>query len=368
MLDCGRRWGKSTLLTEKVIEPALEGYPVAWFAPNYKYLTETWRQLVRTLEPITRRVSLSEHSIELVTGGLVDVWGLHEPDVARGRKYKRIAVDEAALIKYLEEAWGYTILPTLVDLEGDAWFGSTPKGKDYFYKLYQRGQPGPDKRDGWKSWQMPTHTNPHLPREAIKNMAREMTARAYKQEIEADFIDSIEGALWTYALIEGHRVTTHPTLTKIVIAIDPAVTSGENSDETGIVVVGKGDDKHYYVLGDYTMRDTPTRWITKAVDLYHSLEANEIIAEVNNGGDLIRDLLKKIDPTIPYRGVHASRGKVTRAEPVSLLYEQGLVHHVGTHRHLEDEMTQWVPGDKSPNRIDALVWGIQALKREGVYL
>jgi hypothetical protein len=160
-------------------------------------------------------------------------------------------------------------------------------------------------------------------------------------------------------MIDDARVTEHPVLTRIVVAIDPAVTSGEESDETGIVVVGASMDGHYYVLEDGSLRASPDTWARKAVELYKKHKANRIIAETNNGGDLVINVLKQVDPMVPTKKVVASRGKQVRAEPVSALYEQGRVHHVGGFAELEDQMVTWTPDSgSSPDRMDALVWAV----------
>ena len=142
-------------------------------------------------------------------------------------------------------------------------------------------------------------------------------------------------------------------LIRIVVAIDPAVTSEEDSDETGIVVVGEADGGHGFVLADYSMRGTPDECMRKAVWAYRTHEADRVIGEVNNGGDYIGTLLATVDPNVPYRKVVATRGKRVRAEPVSALYEQGRVHHVGVHTMLEEQMVSWVPvgpGEPRPRR------------------
>src|ERR1044072_6814140 len=128
VLACGRRWGKTTFGMGRLVPPALEGYPVAWFSPTYNMLTEVWRTTVQTLTPVIRRMSVQEHRLELITGGIVDMWSLDTPDVARGRKYRRIAVYEAAMIRDLLLAWQQVIRPTLADYEGDADFHTQSTG------------------------------------------------------------------------------------------------------------------------------------------------------------------------------------------------------------------------------------------------
>lgn len=156
-------------------------------------------------------------------------------------------------------------------------------------------------------------------------------------------------------------------LSRIVVAVDPAVTSGENADQTGIVVAGLGRDGHGYVLDDLTCRETPQGWARIVAGAYHRWHADRIIAEANNGGELVSTVLRAQDETLPITLVHASRGKRTRAEPVAALYEQGRVHHVGGFADLEDELCEWVPGEspESPDRLDALVWAITDLMLGG---
>jgi predicted phage terminase large subunit-like protein len=185
--------------------------------------------------------------------------------------------------------------------------------------------------------------------------------RLGRQEIHAELLDDIEGALWQRQRIDELRVATIPELIRIVVALDPAVTSNEDSDEVGIITAGLGKDGHGYVLDDTTLRASPNEWAKQAISTYSKHKADKIIAEANNGGDLIEAVLRVVNKDIPYSKVTASRGKQTRAEPVAALYEQGKVHHVGQLAYLEDEMCSWVPGMDSPNRMDALVWALSEL-------
>jgi len=173
----------------------------------------------------------------------------------------------------------------------------------------------------------------------------------------------MEGALWTQELIEKAHVSKAPDLLRIVVAIDPAVTSDPDSDETGIVTAGIGTDDHCYILDDLTGIYTPTEWARRAIGAYTTRKADRIIGEANNGGDLIEQVLRTLNSDVSYSKVWASRGKVTRAEPVVALYEQHRIKHVGSLPELEAEMTTWAAkeGEKSPNRVDALVWAVTEL-------
>lgn len=165
----------------------MRGYPVGWFNPTYKLLSEAWRDLKRTLEPVTRSRSETEHRIELITGGVVECWTLEDASAGRGRKYKRAVFDEAAMARNLEESWEQAVRPTLTDYLGDAWFLSTPKGFNFFHTLFERGQ-NPAFPD-YASWQMPSSTNPYLASSELASARIELPERVYRQEYEASFVD-----------------------------------------------------------------------------------------------------------------------------------------------------------------------------------
>jgi predicted phage terminase large subunit-like protein len=204
--------------------------------------------------------------------------------------------------------------------------------------------------------------NPHNPQEWIDRMrARYENTRLGRQELMGELLEDLEGALWTRAMMEN-RAEKAPDLTRVVVAVDPAVTSGDSADDTGIVVVGRGVDDHAYVLADATCHLSPDQWAKRVVSVYRMHDADRVIAEVNNGGELVEAVLRTVDPGLPFKSIHASRGKRTRAEPVAALYEQGKVHHVGGFAELEDELCTWIPGEgDSPDRLDALAWAITEL-------
>jgi len=199
-------------------------------------------------------------------------------------------------------------------------------------------------------------------------------SRALRQEIEAEDIDDVPGALWRRAWLDQARVPHPPAdLRRIVVGIDPAASSTESSDETGIVVGGVAADGHGYVLGDYSGRYTPQQWGRKAVDVFQLHGADRFIAEANNGGEMVAHVIKTVWPGAPVRLVHASRGKAARAEPVAALYEQGRIHHAGDFPLLEEQLCTWDPleGDRSPDRLDSTVWVFTELileaKRPRIY-
>src|ERR1039457_5270781 len=182
----GRRWGKTILGMDRLIEPALRGKPVAWFAPNYRLLADVWRQLQVTLAPVILRVSQDERRLELRGGGVIEMWSLDSPDAGRGRAYATVVIDEAAMVPNLDEAW-QSIRPMLTDLRGDAWFLSTPKGMNSFKTLYDRGQ-DPERAE-WRSWQMPASENPYIQAEEMDSARRDMTEAAFNQEYLALFVN-----------------------------------------------------------------------------------------------------------------------------------------------------------------------------------
>jgi phage terminase large subunit-like protein len=196
--------------------------------------------------------------------------------------------------------------------------------------------------------------------------------RLGRQELFADVLSDIPGALWSLQWIDDARVQLPPLfgLERVVIAIDPAVTSGEDADETGIIAAGIDHNKHAYVLEDASGRFQPHEWAQIAIRLYKKHQADRIIGEVNNGGEMIENTLRGVDPTVSYKAVRASRGKITRAEPISALYEQSRVHHVGTFTALEDQLCAFTSdfsrstAGYSPDRLDALVWALTELMLE----
>lgn len=179
VLECGRRFGKSTLGLNLAMLAAIEGGPVGWFAPTYKYMTPIWHEAERMLGPIIERKSAQEFSLRLVTGGLLDFWSLEKPDAGRGRKYKRVVIDEASVVRDLQQCWTSAIRPTLTDYRGDAWFLGTPKGRNYFHQLFAAAEGG---AIAWKAWRMGTIDNPHIDPDEIEAARADMPAHVFEQE------------------------------------------------------------------------------------------------------------------------------------------------------------------------------------------
>ncbi len=191
--------------------------------------------------------------------------------------------------------------------------------------------------------------------------------RLGRQELEAEMLDDMPGGLWQRGIIEATRTRTLPELSRVVVAIDPAVSASEDADETGIIVAGRDADGHGYVLADASGRYAPAEWARIAIAAYGAHQADRVVAEINNGGEMVEATLRMIDPNVPFSAVRATRGKVARAEPVAALYEQGRIHHIGAFPQLEDQMCSFTTDfDRkatgySPDRVDALVWAFTEL-------
>jgi predicted phage terminase large subunit-like protein len=281
----------------------------------------------------------------------------------QGKNLRGVLADEIGLWDRWETAWDESIRMA-TRIEGAFIIATgTPKSARKSKKLVRRliDDPKVDNR------LLRTGDNArNLSREFLEDVTGGLTLRLSRQELEGELVDDPEGALWSWEILDACRVEKHPPLVMVVIAVDPAMTSGEESDETGIVVAGKGEDGHGYVLADLSLRAHPAEVARRIAAAYEDHRANTVVAEVNNGGDYVGTLIKGVQPDIGYRTVHATRGKYLRAEPVAALYEQNRVHHVGRFEKLEEQMAQFEPGmDGHDDRCDAMVYAITALKVEG---
>jgi hypothetical protein len=191
-LACGRRFGKTTLGLILLILVALEGYPVGWFSPTNKMLADPWRDALRLLRPLIKTKNSTDHRIELINGAVIEFWSLENYDSIRGRKYKRVVIDEAAMVAALEDAWNAVIRPTLTDYRGDAYFLSTPKGANFFKRIFDWGQ-DVLARPEWQSWQMPTITNPHINPVEVESARQDIPEAIFTQEYLAQFLEAPGG-------------------------------------------------------------------------------------------------------------------------------------------------------------------------------
>lgn len=236
VLCCGRRWGKSEFASDILCDTALDGFPLGYFTPTYKLLDGTYRECVSILEPIITRKK--EHQfIEIKTGGKIDFWSLENELAGRSRKYKKIIVDEAAFTKNLWKIWTESIRATLTDMKGDAWFLSTPKGKNDFYKLFMRGKSG---EANWQSWQMSTYTNPHIDPSEIDDARKDLPELAFSQEYMAEFNENVANPFGLNFI----KQCTYP------MSINPPVCFGidlaKSFDWTAIIGLDKNGDVCYF--------------------------------------------------------------------------------------------------------------------------
>ena len=314
-----------------------------------------------------------DHVITLYNGSQIYGFSSESPDRLRGPQFHGAWCDEISSWAYPMETLDMLMFNLRLDLPGTD-IGpkiiatTTPKNNEITKHLL-RDASGKPRKDTILVRGRTQDNHENLSQEAIDRMEeRYAGTRLGRQEMDGELVEDIDGALWTPSLIEKTRIKIEdlPEMKRIVIGVDPATTSGENSDETGIVVAGKGIDDRYYIIADKTDRLTANRWGTLVISLYYKWQAHRVVCETNAGGDLITKVLKDIDPNVPYTGVHASKNKVLRAEPISALYEQGKVSHAGIFKLLEDQMCNYVMGSKnSPDRLDAMVWAMDALSGKG---
>lgn len=373
VVRAGRRGGKTVGLAIKAVEAFLDGRRVLYAAPTADQLNSFWRHVRNALvEPVAAGIyykNETEHVIELPgTEQRIKAKTAFNADTLRGDYADLLILDEWQLMN--EDAWGVVGAPMLLDNNGDVLFVFTPPStrtagmskahdKRHAAKLFAMAQR--DTSGRWAAFTFSSHDNPYLSPDALREISGDMSALAYRQEIMAEDIEEIPGALWTRAILDAQRVPQRPDLFRIVVAIDPAISAHESSNETGIIVAGIDSQGHGYVLEDASLRASPDGWATAAIDAYARWEADLIVAESNQGGDMVENTLRMVNTSVPVALVRATRGKYTRAEPVSTLYAQGRVHHVGVFAELEDQLVSWLPGDTSPDRLDALVWALTAL-------
>lgn len=376
VVRAGRRGGKTVGVAIRSVKRFLAGRRQLYAAPTAEQISRYWVTVCRALhEPIEAgvfRKNESEHTIELVgTEQRIKAKTAWNADTLRGDYADDLYLDEWQLMN--EEAWEVVGAPMLLDNDGDAVFIYTPpslrsrsvsKANDpqHAAKLFKKAQQLEKTGERWATFHFSSHDNPHISRVALSEITSDMTALSYRMEINAEDVDQAPGALWTRELIELTRVIKSPVYDRIVVSIDPSASS--TGDEAGVITAGRAANDGY-VISDDSIQGSPKTWATAGVTAYHKHEADCIVAEKNNGGEMISAVIATVDPNIRVKLVHASRGKQTRAEPVAAVYEHGRGHHVGSFPKLEDEMCLWTPGEDSPNRMDAMVWGFTELGLTG---
>jgi len=294
----------------------------------------------------------SKRRITWPGGAIATVYSGDEPDQLRGPNFDSAWVDELAKFKFADETWDNLELALRAGQKPQVMVTTTPRPIGIIRKLIN------DSLTIDVTGSTFDNAANLSPRYIKRITGLYENTTIGRQELYGEILDQIPGALWTRDMIDDYRVKQAPELERIVVAVDPAVTSKKTSDETGIIVAGTSD-AHAFVLEDRTGRYTPDTWARKAIALYHRYHAGVIVCESNQGGDVLKQVIHDIDDSINVRLVHATVGKAVRAEPIVAKYEQGKVHHVGNLERLEDELCTWVPGQgRSPNRLDALVWSL----------
>jgi terminase large subunit-like protein len=378
VVRAGRRGGKTVGVAIYAVEQFLRGRRVLYATPTQDQIDRFWEECKRALRaPIDRGVfykNETRHIIELAgTEQRIRAKTAWDADTLRGDYADILILDEFQLMQ--EDVWGVVGAPMLLDNDGDAVFIYTPpsmrtiqhsRATDPYHAAKMHARAEADTTGRWAAFHFSSHANPHISTAALAEITGDMSSLAYRQEIEALDIEDVPGALFRRVWIESKRVTKAPDLSRIVVAIDPSATSG--GDEAGVITGGVGmcdckgtPELHGFILDDASVQGSPRMWAAAGVTSYHKFNADCLVAEDNNGGEMVEVTISTIPNAPAVKRIHASRGKVTRAEPVSTLYEQGKVHHVGTFTKLEDELCSWLTGMASPNRLDALVWALTEL-------
>lgn len=306
-------------------------------------------------------------------GAIATLYDAREPDQLRGPQHDLVWADELAKYRYAQAVYDQMMLGLRLG-DHPRWIATTTPRPSTLIKalladphvVVTRGSTTDNLRNLAATF-----------RRAVVD--RYQGTRLGRQELDAELLEDVPGALWTRRGLDEYRAAAAPPLIRIVVGVDPAATSSEASNETGIVIAGMSADRQCYVLDDWTLRGTPDQWARRAVAAYRRYEADAIVAEVNQGGEMVEQTIRSVAPEVRVIKARATRGKYVRAEPVSALYEQGRVHHVGCHAALEDQMIAFTPesaADRSdglsPDRVDALVWALtelfpQATTREPNY-
>ncbi|MBU2958625.1 terminase family protein [Paracoccus sp. C2R09] len=297
-------------------------------------------------------------------GATATVYSAHEPEALRGPQFDAAWADELAKWKKSEDVWDMLQFALRLGDHPQQVVTTTPRNVGVLKRILQNAST--------VVTHAPTEANrAYLAESFLAEVeARYGGTRLGRQELDGVLLDDVEGALWTTSMLEAARIADVPKLDRVVVAVDPAVTAGSNSDECGIVVVGavtQGEPKDWraFVLEDASVRGSPTDWARAAIAAMDRHGAERLVAEVNQGGDLVESVIRQIDPLVPFRALRATRGKGLRAEPVAALYEQGRIRHVRGLGPLEDQMCQMTvrgyEGRGSPDRLDALVWAVHEL-------
>lgn len=307
---------------------------------------------VPTYEPSKRRLVWP-------CGTIATTYSGENPDQLRGPQYSAVWMDELAAYQYAEEVYHQVSLSLRIPFKDRSptkgIITTTPRPTPLIRSIMQK-----EKTVITRGATFDNQSN--LDDEFIADLVKAYEGtRMARQELYGEILDDITGALWNFGMFI--RCEAPLEMSEVVVAVDPAVTSTKDSDETGIVVCGKVDEDKYYVLADYSLKGTPAQWGAEVARARRDWSAKRVVVEGNQGGDLLRSVLLSIDETLPIVMVNATTSKTSRAEPVAALYEQGKVYHCGHFKKLEAQMCEWAGEKKSPDRMDALVWGLAHLSK-----
>ena len=361
---CGRRFGKSKLACYwLMLSPgaAIDGKPVAYFAPTYKLLLDIWSDSVRILRPMVRKANRTDMRIELITGGKIDFWTLEDVDAGRGRKYARVVIDEAAHSRNLQEAWERAISPTLTDMRGHAWFISTPRGLNFFHDLYKRG--GTEAYPGWNSFRMPSTTNPWIDPEEIESKRPELPELVFRQEFEAEFVTFGAGLVKPDHVILG----AVPPKLPVVMGVDLAISEKQSADWTAIVTMSRDPATGIvYVIEAERYRCGFNDALNHVKDTANRYKPIMIaIEQTQYQAAVIQELTRTTK--LPVRGIHPDRDKLTRFAPLLTRYEQGKVRHDPSKvpNWFRDELLAFPDKGQHDDGVDAASYAFQALPATG---
>jgi phage terminase large subunit-like protein len=380
LLLAGRGFGKTRTLAEWVCDQAASGQAsrialvAATAADARDVLVEGESGILAVAPPGCRPIyEPSKRRLTWPNGAIATTFSAEEPDRLRGPQHDAAVCDELASWSH-PETWDMLQFGLRLGRKPRCLIATTPRPTKLLRELLAREGHDVVVTRG-SSYDNKANLAPTFFAQIVKKYEG---TRLGRQELNAELLEDTPGALWSHAIIDAARMTAAPLLQRIVVAIDPAVTSGEDADETGIVVVGKDANGHGYVLQDLSGKYSPTEWARIAVAAYQTHRADRIVAERNNGGNMVDATIRMIDPNVALSTVWASKGKVTRAEPVSALYEQGRMHHIGPFPQLEDQMANFTTdfdraaAGYSPDRVDSLVWActellVEPMKGFGIF-
>lgn len=302
-------------------------------------------------EPSRRRLAWAN-------GAVAYLYSANDPDQLRGPQHHAAWADEIAKWYEGETAWSNLVLGLRLGRMPRVAATTTPRPLPWLKRLMT--EPSTVTISG-----RTLDNRAHLAPQFLSEVARLYAGtRLGAQELDGHMIDEVAGALWTRAMLASAQAPVTRALVRIVVAVDPPASHGEKADSCGIVVAGLAEDRTVYILEDASCQGLrPMQWAQRVVAAYDRHGADRVIGEVNNGGDMVEAVLRQVAPDLSYRPVRASRGKMARAEPVAALYERGLVRHTTRFEALEDEMCRYTgaAGEKSPDRLDALVWAVSEL-------